>query len=407
MTRILFVHRHGPGQFVHLATHLAQRGEEVTLLCESADQPMPGVRVIRHRQVGQQGPDGTATDYHLRLGTEVAHVLAALRRQEGAPDLIVGHGGWGSLLFAKDVFPATPQLNYCEFFYQPKGADVGFDPEAPTRLTDVSKLKARNFAQISTLMHMDAGISPTQWQKSLFPKPLRHRIGVVHDGIDTGFCRPDAGAGFTLPDGRTLRAGDPVVTYAARNLEPYRGFPQFMRAAAELARTNPHVVFLVAGGEATSYGPSPADGRTWRQVMMDETGMDPARIHFLGTLPHAELIRLFQVSAAHVYLTYPFVLSWSMLEAMASGALIVGSATAPVTEYITHGRNGLLVPFFDTQALTQTLRDALQTRQSLAPMRAAARRTVEERARLEDCLQLQVRALATVLARSKTRSQVV
>lgn len=361
---------------------------------------MPGVRVIRHRQIGQNGPDGTATDYHLRLGTEVAHVLEALRQQEGAPDLIVGHGGWGSLLFAKDVFPTTPQLNYCEFFYQPKGADVGFDPEAPTRLTDVSKLKARNFAQISTLLHMDAGISPTQWQKSLFPKSLRNRIGVVHDGIDTSFCHPDANASFTLPDGRVLHAGDPVITYAARNLEPYRGFPQFTRAAAALAQTDPNVVFLVAGGEATSYGPSPADGRTWRQVMMEETGMDPARIHFTGTLPHSELIRLFQVSAAHVYLTYPFVLSWSMLEAMASGALIVGSATAPVTEFIAHGRNGLLVPFFDAEALTQTLRKALHNAQAFAPMRIAARRTVEERARLEECLQLQVRAMATVLDRS-------
>ncbi|WEK03646.1 MAG: glycosyltransferase [Candidatus Devosia phytovorans] len=399
MSDILFVHRHGPGQFVHLAGHLAKLGNRVTLLCETSDVAIPGVRVIKHRSINPSEFDGTAPAYQLRLGQEVAKVLDALRRAEGAPDVIMGHGGWGSLLFAKDIFPDTPLVAYCEFFYKAKGADIGFDPGVPTRFADIAKLKGRNFAQLATLPSVDAGVSPTQWQRSLFPKAAQANIGVVHDGIDLGFCRPDANARFTLPNGKVIAAGERVVTYAARNLEPYRGFPQFMRAAAALSRIDPTVTFLVAGSDGTSYGPGPAQGGSWRDVMMKETGMDPSRVHFLGTLPHAALIKLFQVSAAHVYLTYPFVLSWSMLEAMASGALIIGSRTAPVEEYVEHGRSGLLVPFFERDALVGAMRQALDNPAAMAPLRLGARNTIEKRAGLEDSLRRQVTSLRQLVGR--------
>jgi glycosyltransferase involved in cell wall biosynthesis len=404
LTRVLFIHRHGPGQFVHLAKHLAARGQDVTLLCETSDRKLPGVRVIKHRSIDPRFLDGTSPSYHLKLGTQVAEVLDALRRQEGSPDVIVGHGGWGSMLFVKDVFPSTPALGYCEFFYQPKGADVGFDPATPTRIEDVTRLKARNFAQLSTLTSIDAGVSPTQWQRSLYPRAVQGRIGVVHDGIDMDFCLPDPNASLTLPSGRVLRAGERIVTYAARDLEPYRGFPQFMRAAAALSRTDANVTFVVAGGDGSSYGPAPADGRTWRQVLMAETGMDPSRIHFLGTLPHADLIKLFQVSAAHVYLSYPFVLSWSMLEAMSAGALIIGSRTQPVAEFLEHERNGLLVPFFDTDALARTMCEALDKGAALQNLRDAARATVQQRARLQDSLARQVSGIRNLMERPRSLS---
>jgi glycosyltransferase involved in cell wall biosynthesis len=397
--RVLFVHRQGPGQFVHLARHLAATGHAVTLLCQTPTEKLSGVRVMRHRAVEANDHDGTAVGYQLRMGEETGRVMDRLRQAEGAPDIIIGHGGWGNLLFAKDVFPQTPLLTYCEFFYQPRGADVGFDPKTPTRLADFARLKARNFAQLSLLTQMEAGWSPTRWQKSLFPQGAQRRIGVVHDGIDLAFCRPDDKASLVLPNGQTARAGDPVITYAARNLEPYRGFPQFLRAAATLARKDPRVTFLVAGSPEPGYGPGPEGGGTWRDRLMAETGLDPARIHFLGTLPHADLIRLFQVSAAHVYLSYPFVLSWSLLEAMAAGCLVIGSNTAPVSEFVEPGRNGLLVPFFDESALVAAMTDALAHGPRLAPLRAAARHTVSTRAALDQCLRTQTRGLAQLLDR--------
>lgn len=401
MPRILFVHRNGPGQFLHLARHLAGLGWEATLLCESADAVPPGVRLVTHRPVRGRAEEGASSaDYQLRVGTEVADQMERIRRREGAPDVILGHGGWGSLLFARDIFPETPVAAYCEFFYRAEGADMGFDPSRPVDFQDLRRLKGRNFAQVTTLLGVDTAISPTNWQRSLYPLELRSRISVVHDGIDLAFCRPDDQATFALPGGRVLRAGDRVVTFAARDLEPYRGFPEFMRAAAALARRDPDVTFVVAGADGTSYGTPHESGRPWREVLMAQLRIDPSRIHFVGTLPHADLIRLFQVSAAHVYLTYPFVLSWSALEAMACGALLIGSATAPVTEFVEHRRNGLLVPFFDTDALAATLSAALARPEALKPLRAAARETVRRKAELSRCLAEQTEMLTTLANRS-------
>lgn len=396
MANILFVHRHGPGQFVHLAGQLARQGHEVTLLCETADHDIAGVRVVKHQPIGNSGGQ-TAMDYQIRVGTKAAQAMDALRRSGDTPDIVVGHAGWGSLLFAKDIFPSTPMLGYCEFFYQAHGADVGFAASEAVTIDDIVRVKSRNFAQLSTMPELDAGVSPTAWQRGGYPPAIARQIGVIHDGIDTAFCVPDAGATLALPNGGSVSAGDPVVTFAARDLEPYRGFPQFMRAAALLAKRDPRVTFVVAGGDGASYGAMPEDGRPWREVMMEETGLDPSRIHFLGTVPHPQLIRLFQVSAAHVYLTYPFVLSWSMLEAMAAGVLLVASHTAPVMEFVTHGANGLLTPFFDHAVLASTLAAALAAGDKNRPLRDAARRTVVERIELQTMLKLQTRLLSRLI----------
>jgi glycosyltransferase involved in cell wall biosynthesis len=295
------------------------------------------------------------------------------------------------------VFPSTPLLAYCEHYYRAKGADVGFDPSYPVKSGNIGRLKVRNFAQVQALLEADAGLSPTNWQKGGFPEAFQPRIEVIHEGIDTAFCGPDPGAKFVLPDGRTVKAGDPVVTFAARHLEPYRGFPQFMRAAAKLAARNPAAVFLVAGTDGAGYGAMPRNGLTWRETLLRETGMDPTRIHFLGTLPHEQLVRLFQVSAAHVYLTYPFVLSWSMLEAMAAGVLLIGSATPPVEEFVTGGDNGILVPFFDEDRLAQVLGTALNGLPKGIQLRQAARKTVVDRLQLSVSLKRQSELLARLI----------
>ncbi|WP_181704528.1 glycosyltransferase [Chthonobacter rhizosphaerae] len=405
--KVLFVHRNGPGQFLHWASRLAARGDDVTLLCETADQPLPGVRVVTHAPEPPSGPgaraSGAAVDYHLRLGERVAAAMDALARRTGAPDVVVGHGGWGSLLFAKDVLPSTPVLGYCEFFYRASGADVGFDPADVVTMKDRQRLSARNLAQTSTLASVDAGLSPTRWQRALYPAEFQGKIGVCHDGIDTARCRPDPGARFTLPDGRVLDRSQPVITFTARDLEPYRGFPQFLRAAARVAARHPSATFVVVGGDGVSYGRPAPDGRSWRAVMMEETGLDPARVHFLGRIPYGDLIRLFQVTTAHVYLTYPFVLSWSMLEAMACGALVVGSATPPVREYVADGRNGLLTDFFDADALADRLADVLARPAAFDPLRAAARQTVLSRADLDQCLARLTGGIEKLVQRSAPR----
>ncbi|WP_422679946.1 glycosyltransferase [Chelatococcus albus] len=392
--RAVFVHRHFPGQFGHLLHRLAAEGWETTFVCEHAEKHPPHVRLVRYmtgrRQAGASHRHLVMPEQHLRTGEQVAAVLDNLRQREGAPAIVVGHIGWGGLLFAKDVLPRTPMLGYCEFYYRAEGSDVGFDPAESVSLDTRMRLRMRNTAQILTMEAIEAGVSPTRWQRHQYPADIRRRIAVCHDGIDTSRCRPLPGVRLALPDGRMVAQGDPVVTFVARDLEPYRGFPQFMRAAARVARRHPQALFLVAGGDGVSYGRHREDGRTWREALTRETGLPPERIAFLGRIPHDALIRLFQISAAHVYLTYPFVLSWSFLEAMACGCLVIGSATPPVREVLTHGRNGLLVDFFDEEAIAAAILEALTRGDALSSLRAGARATVLRDYNLEQCLTRQL-----------------
>ncbi len=401
--KAVFVHRHGPGQFLHLAPHLAAAGWQVTLIAEKVDVQMPGVGVVRYRP--EPPPRGAPAvsrpmagpDRHVRTGTKVAETLETLRRRDGPPDIVVGHIGWGGLLFAKDVLPDTPMLGYCEYFYRADGGDMGFAPDDPVTLEERQRIRLRNVSQLVTLDAIEAGLSPTRWQRSRYPDWARRRMALCHEGIDVARCRPDPDARLSLPNGRVLRPGDPVVTYVARDLEPYRGFPQFIRAAARLARTNRDALFVVAGGDGVSYGVPPEDGRSWREVMMEETGLDPDRIVFLGRVDHDTLIALFQVSAAHVYLTYPFVLSWSVLEAMACGCLVIGSATPPVREIVADGVNGYLTDFWDETLLAGRIAEALTNRSSHDAIREKARLTVRHRFALSDCLDRQTAIVNRVM----------
>jgi glycosyltransferase involved in cell wall biosynthesis len=404
--KVLFIHRRGVGQFEHLATDLAARGSEVTLVTESVDRRLAGVRIVRHRAeppprpgVVQSSPLAT-TEHHVRIGLRVAETLDALVRAEGPPDIIVGHIGWGSMMFVKDVVPRTPALGYCEFFYSAEGADVGFDPADVIDLDVRQRLRLRNAAQLVTLDAIEAGISPTGWQRSRYPESVQRRIAVCHDGIDVQRFRPNAGRGLALPDGRVIKAGDPVITFAARDLEPYRGFPQAVEAAARVLERNKDAIFVFVGGDSNSYGASRRDGKSWKDAILEETPLDPTRVFFPGQVPHEILTQLFQISTAHIYLTYPFVLSWSVLEAMACGALVIGSATPPVQEVIRHGQNGLLVPFFEPEALADTLLDVLARPEAFADMRRAARQTIIERYALGKCLTRQRSLMAQLLGAS-------
>ena len=146
-----------------------------------------------------------------------------------------------------------------------------------------------------------------------------------------------------------------------------------MRALEKLQQQHRGVHAVIVGGDDVSYGKRPKDAKNWREKMLREVKLDPTRTHFLGRLPRPQYIEVLQVSAAHVYLTYPFVLSWSLLEAMACGANIVASNTAPVREVIKHGENGLLGGFFETDQLVRSMGESLSSDLAQAHRRILAR----------------------------------
>ncbi len=370
--KVLFIHQHFPGQFKHLAPALAADAAN-TVVALSMRQDLPalwqGVRHVPYRAArgSTQGIHPWAVDFETKAIRAEAAVRAALQlRAEGfVPDVIVAHPGWGESLLIKDVWPQARMGIYCEFFYHPQGADVGFDAEfESTDPVGAASVRLKNANYLLHFEAADAGIAPTQWQASTFPEPFRSRIAVVHDGIDTDAVAPLAQAQGRLGDGTVLQRGDEIVTFVNRNLEPYRGYHVFMRALPEILRRRPRAQVLLVGGDGVGYGAAPRDGRSWKQTFAEEVrpqipDADWARVHFLGNLPHAQFVALLQLSAVHVYLTYPFVLGWSLLEAMSAGCAIVASNTQPLREAIVHGDTGRLVDFFDVPGLVREVCELL------------------------------------------------
>ncbi|MGE5539732.1 MAG: glycosyltransferase family 4 protein [Gemmatimonas sp.] len=400
--RILFIHQNMPGQFKHLAQSLAaDRRNQVVFVTKRPDVQLPNVAKAQYTPP-RAAAEGT--HHYLRsfenavlYGQCVARVGMELKRKGFVPDVVVAHPGWGESLFVRDVFPDARILNFCEFYYHAFGADTNFDPAFPLDPDDVFRVRMRNSHLLHALESCDWGISPTEWQKAQHPPEFRDKISVIFDGIDTDAIRPDPQARFALPDGRELKSGDPVVTYVSRNLEPYRGFPYFIRALPEILRRRSDAEVVVLGGDDVSYGRPPKEGGCWREAMLKEVPLDPGRVHFLGRVPYARYLDLLRVSAAHVYLTVPFVLSWSMIEAMSAGCLIVGSSTPPVREVIEDGRNGVLVDFFSVADVADRVVDALDDPARFAAIRDGARRTAIERYDVKRCLAAQ-RALIDRLA---------
>ncbi|HYE40969.1 MAG TPA: glycosyltransferase family 4 protein [Ramlibacter sp.] len=385
---ILFVHQNFPGQFRHVAPELARQGHRVVALgVNRTPDRLPGVQHVLHQPKSNPEVLGKAAAPPLHelvskmvRGDSAARAMMALRDEGFVPDVVFAHPGWGEAFYAKDVFPQARLLVYCEYYYGREGGDLGFDPEFTSRdIGAQMRSRLKNTHLLQAISVADAGLSPTQFQKAQHPDWFLDRITVLHDGIDTKRFVPDANAHVTLQNaGVTLRAGDEVLTFVARELEPYRGYHTFMRSLPLLQQLRPNARVVIVGGDGTSYGSPPPQGTTWKQRFLDEVGgqLDLSRVHFVGKLPHAALTALMQVSAAHVYLTYPFVLSWSLLEAMSIGCAIVASGTAPLREVIRDGENGFLTDFFDAQALARKAAEVLERRAELAHVRAAARELV-------------------------------
>ncbi|MFZ4534778.1 glycosyltransferase family 4 protein [Propionivibrio sp.] len=407
--KTLFVHQNCPGQFKHLAPRLAALpGNEVVFITRPGKPDLPGVRKLEYTPARKPA---ASTHRYLRLteegvlnGQAVAKVATELRGKGFRPDVIVAHLGWGEALYLKSVWPGVPLVGYFEWYYRAFGSDVDFD-RAPS-LDDVCRINTRNSLHLLNLEMADWGLTPTRWQQSQHPAEYQRKLSVIHDGVDTDLVRPNPQVSGRLKDGLNLKAGDEVITYVARNLEPYRGFPQFMRAAALILKRRPQAQILVVGGDGTSYGKALENGQTYRQQMLAELGddLDLQRIHFLGRVKYDVFLRVLQLSAAHIYLTYPFVLSWSMLEAMAAGCLVIGSRTAPVEEVIKDGKNGLLVDFFSPEEIADGVDHALYNPQKMAVIRRAARQTVLDHYALESCLSQQVQLITAVARGEKSLS---
>jgi glycosyltransferase involved in cell wall biosynthesis len=379
----VFFHQNFPGQYRHLARYLAdQPGNKVYFVTQANHNDMRGVIKIIYRPgfpvSSNCHPFTLDLDRAIRTGTAVAAACRRLADEGIRPDFAIGHNGWGETLFVKDVFPDVPLLAYFEFFYKEHGLDVDFDPEFTSIFADPARLRMRNAVNLLGFESADWGHTATEWQRRLYPSRMRRRITAIHEGVDTAVVRPDPRAWLKLPDdGRLLRKHDEVITYAARNLEPYRGFHVFMRALPRLLRRRPRAHVLIVGGDGVSYGAPAPNGQSYKQWMLDEVGkeLDLDRVHFLGQVPYEVYLRILQVSSVHVYLTYPFVLSWSFIEALAAGCLVVGSATPPVLEVLSDRINGLTVDFFDTDGLVERIEEVLEHPDRMQRLREAARRT--------------------------------
>jgi len=404
---ILFIHQNFPGQFKFLAPALARQGHNVVAITMRKDdvQAWQGVRLVRYdvSRGSTRGVHPWVSDFETKTIRGEACFRAALQvKQAGfTPDVIIAHPGWGESLFLKEVWPQARLGIYCEFHYGTH-ADSGFDPEFPIAdpAGDACRLRLKNLNNLLHFDTADAALSPTSWQASTFPEPFRSRITVIHDGIDTDTLRPDPAARLNVSsNGQALSLAREaeVVTFVNRNLEPYRGYHIFMRALPEILARRPAARILIVGGDGVSYGARPEGGGSWRDIFAAEVrpripDADWARVHVLGNLPYPEFQTLLRISTVHAYLTYPFVLSWSLLEAMSVGCAIVGSDTAPVREVIQHGRTGRLVDFFNPDRLTEEVCGLLADPAARAALGAEARAHIRARYDLRTvCLPAQLR----------------
>ncbi len=383
--KYLFIHQNFPGQFKHLSRALsADDKNQVVAIGQKKNLPVEGVHHVYYSLPKISSKEThhyiRGFEEHVRRGQLVCKQVLELKRKGFIPDVVIAHPGWGECLFIKDVLPSAKLIYYCEFFYHAFGVDVGFDPEFPRSQDDILRVRIKNATGLFNLLDCDIGISPTQWQKQLFPKLYESKIKVIHEGVDTDKISPNPTAQFKIDNPRlTLSRDDNVITFVARSLEPYRGIHTFIRALPDILKTIPDAHVLIAGKKQVSYGRPLPGGEFYVDRFLREVEIDRNRVHFLGHLDYDRYLKLLQISSVHIYLTYPFVLSWSMLEAMAAGCVVIGSKTPPVEEVIKNGENGFLVNFFDKKALARLIRNALFDKENLETVGIAARSTIVDK----------------------------
>jgi glycosyltransferase involved in cell wall biosynthesis len=407
--KFLFVHQNFPGQFLHIARHLvAADAHEIVFITEPNVNVIDGVRKVPYKKPPPAAPETHIAARELEAGTRraeiVAHTAHALKQLGFTPDIVIGHQGWGEMLNLPDVFPCVPSIGYMEFYYQTDCADVIFDPEFPIDPADFPRIRAKNANNHLALNSGAQGVTPTRWQLSTYPDWARQRIDLLWEGVHLDICSPDETARHAplKIGGMRVRRDDALVTYVSRDLEPYRGVHTMIRALPALLRARKNLKVVMLGGDGVSYGIPAPNGETWREVFLHEAAgrIDMSRISFPGRVDYPTYLSLLRRSDAHVYLTYPFVASWSLREALAAGCAIVGSDTEPVREFITHGRNGLLTSFFDPQGLADSVMRVLEDKTLDRKIRAGARRYAERHLSMDDYLAAFTRKIETVTGAS-------
>ena len=399
--RILFVHMNFPAQFRNLAGFLGRDSRNEVVFAAMNENPgwdIPGVRKAVFVPEATMFPEGHAINSKfwdascrasgaLRLAVE-------LRRQGFVPDIICGHSGWGPTMYLRDVFPEAAFVGYFEWFYDAASADMRFSGK-PLSLGARMEVRSNNIPILMDLASCTHGICPTRWQLEQFPLEFRSKISVIHDGVDTDYFSPDSAARMVLP-GLDLSGATEIVTYATRGMEPYRGFPQFLEAAVEVVKQRPGCHVVIGGNDSSHYGPPPEPGKTWKEVLVERLQPDPERIHFVGPLPYGHYRTLLRASTVHVYLTRPFVLSWSFLEALSCGCLVVASDTEPVREVASDGHNALFTDMRSPGAIAGRITEALENRSNLDGIRKQARQSVLDRYDVRKVLPLQLDVLRRV-----------
>ena len=401
---ILFLHPNFPAQFLHLAMHFAKEPKNrVFFLTKEMNQNR-----LKNVTVGIYKPNRDATKgiHHyvkpleeaVLEGQAVVRAIVGLKEKaDFVPDVIVGHTGWGSTLFVKDLYPKVPLVGYFEWFYRAFGSDVGYWPEDKVTEDDMMRIRSLDGTPLLAFEPCDACFTPTRWQKSQFPDFMQERLRVIHEGVDTDFACPQPGRKLVLPNlPLDLSEAEEVVTYLSRGFEPYRGFPQFMEAVRLLLARRPNCHVVIAGVDRTCYGPKPKD-TTWKELEEKKGGYDKSRVHFTGLLDRESYQMFLQASTVHVYLTRPFILSWSMVESMSAGCALVASKTPPVEEFVEDGVNGLLANFREPSHIAMRIEEALEDAELRKRLGKAARETVLEKLDKRDCLRRQLNMIYGVM----------
>ena len=388
------MHPSFPGQFLYLAQYLGRNPENkvVFLAKDNAIQTqLAGVTLALYK-----APRAVRKDCHPYLrpaeeaileGQQVARALDSLRKKGFVPDVILGHTGWGSLLYVKDIYPEVPVLGYFEWYYHSLHSDSYWWPDEKPAIDDMLRIRTKNAHHLLSLEACDAGYTPTKWQYEQFPAIWQSKLDVVHDGIDTEFCQPAVKRpGLVLEDAKlNLPEGTEIITYVSRGFEVFRGFPYFMDAIRIVLKHRPKCHVVIVGSDKVCYGPQLKD-TSYQKEEEKKGGYDAERVHFVGMRNRGDYRKILQASSVHIYLTRPFILSWSMLEAMSFGCPMVASKTPPVEEVMVDGENGLLAEFRSPHHIARRVEELLDDRELAARLGKAARETILARYELNHCL---------------------
>lgn len=380
---ILFIHRSFPAQFKYIATLLSlDTNNNVIFLTADKELEIDGITKLVYTPKNQF--ERSTNPYLQNLEDAIIHgqaaagVLLEMKHRDIKPDLIFSFSGWGTSVFIKDIFPNVPLLTYFEWYRDTKNLEFDLDG-IPIDEATRGLLRCNNTHVLMSLNSCDAGISPTLWQKSQFPKEYQDKIKIIHDGIDTNYYMPDKNAKLSIKsENLEFTKDDEIITYGTRGMEPCRGFPEFMKAVNKLLEKRPNTHFVIAGDDISCYSENNTN-ESYKELMFKELDFNMNRVHFVGKLPIEEYRKFLQISSAHVYLTQPFVLSWSMLEAMATGCCVIGSNTEPVLEVIEDNINGLITEHSNIDDLVAKIEYALDNKDKMEKIRGNARNTIIEK----------------------------